>query len=104
MGGDTSTLDARDLGFFTVDTPNFWERPEIDGYLRDVRTKPDKYRWLERTQSRFPLSSAATDTDLLEILHSLKPETEPPGKRPLNRPGTLHIFISEIYKYMLSFD
>ncbi|KKB76810.1 type IV secretory pathway protein VirD4 [Devosia limi DSM 17137] len=63
-GGDTSLLDARDLGFFTVNTPNFWERPEMDGYLRDVRLKPDKYQWLEQTQSPLPLPSAATDTDL----------------------------------------
>lgn len=46
----------------------------MDGYLRDVRLKPDKYQWLERTLSPLPLSSAATDTDLLEILHSLKQE------------------------------
>lgn len=31
---------------FNADIPNFWERPEMSGYLRDVRTKPDKYAWL----------------------------------------------------------
>ena len=70
-GGDTSLLDARDLGFFTVDTPNFWERPEMDGYLRDVRLKPDKYHWLERKQSPSALFPSVTDTDLLDILREL---------------------------------
>lgn len=46
-GGDKALLDARDWGFFTVDVPNFWERPEMSGYLRDVRAKPDKYAWLK---------------------------------------------------------
>jgi type IV secretion system protein VirD4 len=45
-GGDQALLDARDHGFFVVDVPNFWERPELGGYLRDVREKPDKYEWL----------------------------------------------------------
>ncbi len=45
-GGDRALLDARDHGFFVVDVPNFWERPELAGYLRDVREKPDKYEWL----------------------------------------------------------
>ncbi len=47
-GGDQGLLDSRDHGFFTVDMPEFWERPELAGYLRDVRLKPDKYEWLER--------------------------------------------------------
>lgn len=42
-GGETALLDSHDLGFFTVDTPNFWDRPEMSGCLRDVRLKPDKY-------------------------------------------------------------
>lgn len=37
-GGETGLLDARDLGFFTVDMPEFWERPEMGGLLRDVRS------------------------------------------------------------------
>jgi type IV secretion system protein VirD4 len=45
-GGDNALLDSRDDGFFTVDVPNFWNRPEVAGYLRDVRRKPDKYAWL----------------------------------------------------------
>lgn len=45
-GGDMALLESRDHGFFTVDVPNFWERPELAGYLRDVRLKPDKYAWL----------------------------------------------------------
>ncbi len=45
-GGEHALLDARDEGYFTVDVPNFWERPEMAGMLRDVREKPDKYGWL----------------------------------------------------------
>ena len=46
-GGDIGLLDSRDHGYFTVDMPNFWERPEMSGLLRDVREKPDKYGWLQ---------------------------------------------------------
>ena len=42
-GGETGLLDSRDQGFFTLEMPNFWERPELSGYLRDVRLKPDRY-------------------------------------------------------------
>lgn len=45
-GGESALLESRDHGFFTVDVPNFWERPEIGGYLRDVREKSDKHSWL----------------------------------------------------------
>lgn len=31
-----------------VDVPNFWERPELAGMLRDVREKPEKYEWLRQ--------------------------------------------------------
>lgn len=47
-GGESALLDARDEGFFIVEMPNFWERPEMSGLLRDVRQKPDKYAWLQR--------------------------------------------------------
>ncbi|NVP56619.1 type IV secretory system conjugative DNA transfer family protein [Mycoplana rhizolycopersici] len=45
-GGDSGLLESRDHGFYTVALPNFWERPEMAGYLRDVRHRPDKYEWL----------------------------------------------------------
>lgn len=45
-GGETGLLESRDLGYFTVEMPNFWERQELSGYLRDVRKKLDKYAWL----------------------------------------------------------
>lgn len=35
-GGENGLLDARDLGFFTVAMPEFWERPEMRGMLRDT--------------------------------------------------------------------
>ncbi|WP_244459948.1 type IV secretory system conjugative DNA transfer family protein [Roseomonas fluvialis] len=47
-GGDCGLLDARDSGFFVVDMPEFWERPELAGMLRDVRQRPDKHAWLMR--------------------------------------------------------
>lgn len=59
-GGDSALLDSRDHGFFTVEVPNFWERPDMDHYLRDVRLKPDKYDWLRRKQV-LSLSASAPD-------------------------------------------
>lgn len=44
-GGELALLEARDHGYFVVDVPNFWDRPELSKMLRDVRTKPDKYTW-----------------------------------------------------------
>jgi type IV secretion system protein VirD4 len=45
-GGEHGLLASRDHGFFTVAVPNFWERPELSRYFREVRLKPDKYEWL----------------------------------------------------------
>lgn len=45
-GGKIGLLEARDWGYFIVDMPNFWERSELSGYLRDVRLKGEKYEWL----------------------------------------------------------
>jgi type IV secretion system protein VirD4 len=59
--GDSSLLDARDQGFFTVETPNFWERPEMDGFLRDVRQRPDKYVWM-RNRAEIPANVATLQT------------------------------------------
>lgn len=53
-GGETALLESRDQGYFVVDMPNFWERPELSGYLRDVREKPDPYAWLERQPAFLP--------------------------------------------------
>jgi len=47
-------LDARDTGFFTVEMPEFWDRPELSGMLRDVRQKPDKMRAIESGWRRLP--------------------------------------------------
>lgn len=77
-GGDKGLLDSRDHGFFTVDMPNFWERPELSGYLRDVREKPDKYEWLDHQRFALPMSSyaahGADDAEILDILHGLRDE------------------------------
>ncbi|MCP8896348.1 TraM recognition domain-containing protein [Shinella daejeonensis] len=48
-GGESGLLESRDHGYFTVDMPNFWEREEMSGLLRDVRERPDKYAWLSNT-------------------------------------------------------
>lgn len=76
-GGDRALLDARDWGFFTVDLPNFWERSEVSGYLRDVRMKPDKYAWLQRQRLMLPAPVRATpdpepDADILALLQNLR--------------------------------
>jgi type IV secretion system protein VirD4 len=46
-GGDKGLLEARDSGFYGVDMPEFWRRPELSGMIHDVREKPDKYGWLK---------------------------------------------------------
>lgn len=62
-GRDQALLDSRDIGFYVVDMPNFWERPEMAGYLRDVRLKPDKYAWLSSAAPSPPPASANHDAD-----------------------------------------
>lgn len=62
-GGDHALLDARDSGFFVVDAPNFWERPELSGYLRDVRQKSDKYSWLDAGDKRELTAAFSRVTD-----------------------------------------
>lgn len=57
-GGEKALLESRDHGFFTVDVPNFWERPEMTGMLRDVRQRPDKYAWLSELPPSLRLSVA----------------------------------------------
>jgi type IV secretion system protein VirD4 len=72
-GGETALLESRDLGYFTVEMPNFWERPEMGGLLRDVRGKPDKYAWLEKITPRLPvpLPTIGDDAELGSILHDI---------------------------------
>lgn len=75
-GGDMGLLESRDQGFFTVAMPNFWERPEMSGLLRDVRLKPDKYGWLDRPAAHAALPAPDTDNDddLKALLESLRAE------------------------------
>ncbi|MGE0007689.1 MAG: DUF898 family protein [Parvibaculaceae bacterium] len=54
--------DARCQGF-VVDVPNFWERPELSGYLRDVRKKPD---WLTPGVRRAPRTPDEVEAELLQ--------------------------------------
>lgn len=60
-GGDKALLESRDWGYFTVEVPEFWLRPEMAGLLRDARTRPDKYAWLERRTLPVHRSSLASD-------------------------------------------
>lgn len=72
-GGDKGLLDSRDHGFFTVDMPNYWERPELSGYLRDVREKPDKYAWLGRQGRAVSMPVMDNpDSEIMEILRTLR--------------------------------
>lgn len=80
-GGEMGLLESRDHGYFTVALPNFWERPEMSGRLRDVREKPDKYDWLDRSSRAAPLpplpSPTSWDTEdscVFDILEALRSE------------------------------
>lgn len=79
-GGESGLLESRDHGYFTVDMPNFWERPEMSSMLRDVRQKPDKYAWLGKASHPAPLSLpipapiTREDDDIEAILSALQDE------------------------------
>lgn len=77
-GGDRALLDSRDLGYFTVDAPNFWHRPELSGMLRDVRLKPDKYMWLGNRARALSASSQNTneDNEITRLLDDLRLSTD----------------------------
>ncbi|WP_316356861.1 type IV secretory system conjugative DNA transfer family protein [Devosia sp.] len=62
-GGERALLESRDQGFFIVDVPNFWERADMEGLLRDVRKKPDKYTHLKGEAA--PLSAEDSDLDAM---------------------------------------
>ena len=80
-GGEMGLLESRDHGFFTVEMPNFWERPEMGGMLRDVRGRPDKYAWLANrphalpAPQRPPLEEVEfADAAIEEMLARLRPD------------------------------
>lgn len=77
-GGERGLLDARDWGFFTVDMPEFWQRPELSGYLRDVRQKPDKYAWLGPSLPALPAPASPDDAnaDVEAILQRLREDAK----------------------------
>lgn len=79
-GGEKGLLESRDHGYFTVDMPNFWERPELSGYLRDVRERPDKYDWLsKRPELPSPVPAAVSsdsDAEMLALLSNLRDSTD----------------------------
>ena len=71
-GGETGLLESRDHGYFTVDMPNYWDRPELSGYLRDLRTRPDKYAWLNKRKVLPAPASATPDVEIEAILEKLR--------------------------------
>ena len=73
-GGARGLLESRDHGYFTVDLPNYWERPELSGMLRDVRGKPDKYAWVERDAERRALPLQADERFLRPGERDREPE------------------------------
>ena len=85
-GGAMALLESRDDGFFTVDVPDFWERPEMSGLLRDVNLKPDKYAWVKQTPRPAPLppptptpsppQEEEDDRDIQSILEELRGQTK----------------------------
>ena len=85
-GGETALLESRDQGFFVVDMPSFWERSEMNGMLRDVREKPDKYDWLGVSSTHaLPRAEALEDEELLGVLRTLakKLRTAIAGRAPV---------------------
>lgn len=75
-GGESALLESRDLGYFVVDVPNFWERAELTGHLRNIHLKPDKYQWLERLPRLAPSSDveAQDDSAVLATLQRIRTE------------------------------
>ena len=80
---DIGLLESRNWSFFAVTMPNFWERPEISGMMRDVRFKPHKYDWLKNeplalpapppsSSSLPPAAMSDPDAATLQILASLE--------------------------------
>lgn len=64
-GGEKALLESRNLDYFVVDVPNFWERPEMHDYLRGVRKKPDRYTYLNEVGA--PPLSEDNDLDRMTV-------------------------------------
>jgi type IV secretion system protein VirD4 len=48
--GETALLDARDWGYFVVNTPCFWERSELNGQLRDISPAAKAIHQLDKVE------------------------------------------------------
>ena len=75
-GGEKALLHARDLGFFQVDLPNFWERPEMSGMLRDVRTRPHKHAHLKQPRLLLPTPNEYGDEELEDVMAAIRARKE----------------------------
>lgn len=71
-GGEGALLHSRDVGFTRVDLPNFWERGEVNGMLRDVRTRPHIHAHLTKLPPALPSPPSREDDDLLETLNTIR--------------------------------
>ncbi len=70
--GQNALLHVRDHGFFCVDAPNFWERPEMSGLLRDTRDKPDRHAHLHSHRLKISMPTTDPDADIEAILARLR--------------------------------
>ena len=74
-GGEKALLHARDLGFFQVELPNFFERPEMSGMLRDVGTRLHKHAHLKETRLLLPAPREDDDEELEDVMAAIRART-----------------------------
>lgn len=86
-GGERALLHSRDVGFTRVDLPNFWERREVSGMLRDVRRRPHIHAHLRQELDHAPMASG---DDLQGVMRAIRARhallSEPVGARPQEIP------------------
>lgn len=70
-GEDRALLHSRDAGFTRVDVPNFWERSELSGMLRDVRQRPHIHAHLRE----FTANQEGDDADLSAVMARIRKRT-----------------------------
>jgi len=69
-GGERALLHSRDVGFSRVDLPNFWERREASGLLRDVRMRPHPHAHLRQTA--IALAPPSEEDELERLMESIR--------------------------------
>ncbi len=71
-GGERALLHSRDVGFTRVDLPNFWQRSEVSGMLRDVRHRPHPHAHLKNLLPAPVEPPSEGDDELLETLNTIR--------------------------------